>query len=53
MRNFEEDNENYYFYGNPDFESEKTLMNLGFEYVRNEFDEFGNLFEVWIKNKTK
>ena len=49
--NFDQDFENYYYRGNPDFKSDEILTNLGFYYDHNEFDEFENLFKVWIKPK--
>ena len=51
MRNFDQDSEKYYYYGNPDFKTEEVLKILGFYYDHNEFDEFGNLFEIWVKIK--
>jgi len=50
--NFKQDEKNWYYYGNTDIKAEETLKTLGFYYDRNEFDEFGNKFEVWVKNKT-
>lgn len=36
---FDQDFENYYYRGNPDFKSDEILTNLGFYYDHNEFDE--------------
>ena len=48
---FEHDDENYYFFGKPGFKDEKYLIMLGFYYDHNEFDDHGNKFEVWIKER--
>lgn len=45
---FEQDEENFYYYGNTTATDESVLNTLGFYYDHNEFDQFGNLFEVWI-----
>lgn len=51
MKTFEQDDENYYYYGVPDLKAEEILEILGFHYDHNEFDEYGRLLEVWIKIK--
>ena len=48
---FKQDENKWYYYGKPDYDTERTLNVSGFYYDRNEFDEFGNKFEIWIKNK--
>lgn len=49
--NISEDNKNYYYFGNPSLKEEETLNRLGFSYLRDEFDEFGNTYEIWILDK--
>ena len=51
MMKFEHDDENYYFFGKPDLKDEKYLIMLGFYYDHNEFDDRGNKFEIWIKER--
>lgn len=48
---FEHDDKNYYFFGKPDLKDEKYLIMLGFYYDHNEFDDRGNKFEVWIRER--
>ena len=49
--NISEDNKNYYYFGNPSLKEEETLNRLGFSYLRDEFDEFGNTYKIWILDK--
>ena len=51
MMNISEDNKNYYYFGNPSLKEEETLNRFGFSYLRDEFDEFGNTYEIWILDK--
>ena len=49
---FEQDSNNYYYMGYPDFKTEELLKNIGFHYDHREFDEYGNTVEVWTKIKS-